>query len=158
MTQRIAKIPKGVRYFFGEEVAERRSIEQRVLSVFKGWSYSEIVLPIYDYHGLFALGMGTEAAGRTYRFIDYDGELLALRPDLTSLAARTVAARFADSPRPIRLCYSGEVFRYQEAHEQRPHDLHQLGLEHIGNDRLEADVEVLLVAIEALRSLGLSQF
>jgi ATP phosphoribosyltransferase regulatory subunit len=158
MTQQISKIPKGVRYFFGEEVSHRRAIEQQILSVFNGWSYSEIVLPIFDYHELFALGMGKEAAGRTYRFVDHDGELLALRPDLTSLVARTVATRFSGLERPIRLCYSGEVFRYQEAHEQRPHDLHQLGLEHIGNDRLEADVEVLLVAIEALTRLGLSDF
>jgi ATP phosphoribosyltransferase regulatory subunit len=158
MNQRISKIPKGVRYFFGKEVTHRRAIEQRILSIFNGWSYSEIVLPIFDYHELFALGMGVEQASRTYRFVDHDGELLALRPDLTSLVARTVAARFTEVERPIRLCYSGEVFRYQEAHEQRPHDFHQLGLEHIGSDRLEADVEVLLIAIEALSSIGLADF
>lgn len=154
----IAKIPRGVRYFFGEEVQRRRAIEQSILSVFAGWSYQEIILPIFDYHNLFALGIGQQAAEQTYRFIDSEGELLALRPDLTSLVARTVATRFLESPRPIRLSYNGEVFRYKEAHEQRPHDFHQLGLEHIGNDRLEADLEILLVAIEALTRLGLSDF
>ncbi len=154
----ISKIPRGVRYFFGEEVKKRRDIERLVLSVFEGWSYQEIILPIFDYHNLFALGIGQEAAEHTYRFLDSDGELLALRPDLTSLVARTVATRFANTERPIRLCYNGEVFRYKEAQEQRPHDFHQLGLEHIGNDRLEADLEVLLVALEALSSLGLSDF
>lgn len=158
MTQPISKIPKGVRYFFGEEVARRRAIEARILAVFQGWCYSEIVLPIFDYHRLFALGMGSEAAEHSYRFIDHDGELLALRPDLTSLVARTVATRFVGARRPIRLCYSGEVFRYREAREQRPHDFHQLGLEHIGSDRLEADIEILLVAIEALTALGLEHF
>lgn len=154
----IAKIPRGVRYFFGEEVQRRRAIEQSILSVFAGWSYQEIILPIFDYHSLFALGMGEAAAQHTYRFLDSDGELLALRPDLTSLVARTIATRFLNSPRPIRLSYNGEVFRYKEAQEQRPHDFHQLGLEHIGNDRLEADLEILLVAIEALTTLGLSDF
>ncbi|MEW6735440.1 MAG: ATP phosphoribosyltransferase regulatory subunit [Acidobacteriota bacterium] len=158
MNHQISKIPKGVRYFFGQEVVRRRAIEQSILTVFQGWSYHEIILPIFDYHKLFALGMGAEAAEHTYRFIDPDGELLALRPDLTSLVARTVAARFAEVTRPIRLCYSGEVFRYREAHEQRPHDFHQLGLEHIGNDRLEADVEVLLIAIEVLTALGMTNF
>jgi ATP phosphoribosyltransferase regulatory subunit len=154
----LAKIPQGVRYFFGEEVKKRRAIEQQVLSVFAAWSYEEIILPIFDYHNLFALGMGQEAAKQTYRFLDSDGELLALRPDLTSLVARTIATHFTESTRPIRLCYNGEVFRYKEAHKQKPHDYHQLGLEHIGNDRLEADLEVLLIAIEALSKLGMSDF
>ena len=153
----LAKIPQGVLYFFGEEVKKRRAIEQQVLSVFAAWSYEEIILPIFDYHNLFALGMGQEAK-QTYRFLDSDGELLALRPDLTSLVARTIATHFTESPRPIRLCYNGEVFRYKEAHKQKPHDYHQLGLEHIGNDRLEADLEVLLIAIEALNCLGMSDF
>lgn len=154
----LAKIPPGVRYFFGEEVKKRRAIEQQVLSVFAAWSYEEIILPTFDYHNLFALGMGQEAAKHTYRFLDSDGELLALRPDLTSLVARTIATHFTESPRPIRLCYNGEVFRYRETHKQKPHDYHQLGLEHIGNDRLEADLEVLLIAIEALSRLGMSDF
>lgn len=154
----ISKIPRGVRYFFGEEVKRRRAVERQILSVFEGWSYQEIILPIFDYHNLFALGLGQDTAEQTYRFLDNDGELLALRPDLTSLVARTVATRFPTTKRPIRLCYNGEVFRYKEAQEQRPHDFHQLGLEHIGNDRLEADLEILLVALEALSSLGLSDF
>jgi ATP phosphoribosyltransferase regulatory subunit len=154
----ISKIPRGVRYLFGEEVKKRRQVEQLILSVFDGWSYEEIILPIFDYHSLFALGMGEEKAEHTYRFLDSDGELLALRPDLTSLVARTVATRFSTSKRPIRLCYNGEVFRYREAQDQRPHDFHQLGLEHIGNDRLEADLEVLLIALEALQALGISDF
>lgn len=157
MSRSISKIPRGVRYFIGREVMHRRHIETVVLSVFHGWSYDEIDLPVYDYYDLFALGMGCEEAKRSYRFVDHDGELLSLRPDLTSLVARTVATRFDAVERPIRLCYSGEVFRLQSA-EERPHNLHQLGLEHIGNDRPEADLEVIVIAIEALTALGISDF
>ncbi|MBL8151491.1 MAG: ATP phosphoribosyltransferase regulatory subunit [Blastocatellia bacterium] len=158
MNQRVSKIPHGVRYFFGQEVAHRRDIEQKLLAIFNGWSYQEIALPIFDYHELFALGIGQEAAEQTYRFFDHEGELLALRPDLTSLVARTVATRFASQHRPIRLCYSGEVFRYKQVQKYRPHDFHQLGLEHIGNDRLEADVEVIMIVVEVLNSLGIAGF
>lgn len=157
MSGSISKIPRGVRYFIGREVAHRRQIETAVLSVFHGWSYDEIDLPVYDYHDLFAMGMGREEAKRSHRFVDHEGELLALRPDLTSLVARTVATRFNAVERPIRLCYSGEVFRLQPA-QKRPHDVHQLGLEHIGNDRPEADLEVIIIAIEALIALGVTDF
>jgi ATP phosphoribosyltransferase regulatory subunit len=154
----LTKIPAGVQYFFDEEVKLRRHIEQQAMSVFAGWSYDEIILPMFDYHDLFARGMGDEAAARTYRFTDRDGALLALRPELTSLVARTVATRFKAKPRPLRLCYSGEVFRYDEPTERAAREFHQLGVEHIGEPNIVADVEVLLVAAELLASLNLNGF
>jgi ATP phosphoribosyltransferase regulatory subunit len=94
----------------------------------------------------------------TYRFTGRDGKLLALRPEMTSLVARTVATRFRERTRPIRLCYSGEVFRWDEPRGGRQYEFHQIGLEHIGSNRPEADTEVLVIAIEALRRIGLEAF
>ncbi len=158
MSSSLSKIPPGVQYIFDTEVRLRRFIERRAMQVFDGWSYAEIVLPIFDYADLFVLGMGKEQAEITYRFTGRDGKLLALRPDLTSLVARTIATRFRQSPRPIRLCYSGEVFRWDEPRGGRQYEFHQIGLEHIGSDRLEADTEVIVIAIEALKRLGLDGF
>ena len=158
MSTSLSKIPSGVQYIFDDEVRLRRFIEREVMQVFAGWSYREIILPIFDYADLFALGMGKEQAEMTYRFMARDGRLLALRPEMTSLVARTVATRFRERRRPIRLSYSGEVFRWDEPRGGRQYEFHQIGLEHIGSDRLEADAEVLVVAIEALRRIGLDQF
>jgi ATP phosphoribosyltransferase regulatory subunit len=90
--------------------------------------------------------------------VDRDGALLALRPELTSLVARTVATRFVKRERPVRLCYSGEVFRYDDPAERAAREFHQLGVEHVGEPDVVADIEVLLVAAEALTALGLSDF
>lgn len=157
MSYSLSKIPSGAQYVLDDEVRLRRRIEREVMGVFAGWSYSEIILPIFDYADLFALGMGKEQAEMTYRFTGRDGKLLALRPEMTSLVARTVAMRFRDRPRPIRLSYSGEVFRWDQP-PGRQYEFHQIGLEHIGSDRLEADIEVLVIAVEALRSVGLENF
>ncbi len=154
----LTKIPAGVQYFFDDEVKLRRHVEQQAMKVFAGWSYDEIILPMFDYHDLFARGMGEEQAERTYRFVDRDGGLLALRPELTSLVARTVATRFVKRERPIRLCYSGEVFRYDEPTERAAREFHQIGVEHIGEPSIVADLEVLLVAAEVLTALGLGDF
>jgi ATP phosphoribosyltransferase regulatory subunit len=154
----LTKIPAGVQYFFDDEARLRREVERRAMSVFAGWSYDEIILPMFDYHDLFARGMGAEQAERTYRFVDRDGALLALRPELTSLVARTVATRFLRRARPIRLCYSGEVFRYDEPAERAAREFHQLGIEHIGQSGAAADIEILLVAAETLSALGIHDF
>jgi ATP phosphoribosyltransferase regulatory subunit len=154
----LTKIPAGVQYFFDDEARRRRHVERRAMEVFAGWSYDEIILPMFDYHDLFARGMGAEQAERTYRFTDRDGALLALRPELTSLVARTVATRFLGRPRPVRLCYSGEVFRYDEPAERAAREFHQLGVEHIGARGAAADLEMLLIASEVLTALGLADF
>jgi ATP phosphoribosyltransferase regulatory subunit len=158
MSSSLSKIPSGVQYIFDAEVRVRRWIERELMGVFAGWSYSEIILPIFDYADLFALGMGKQQAEMTYRFTGRDGRLLALRPEMTSLVARTVATRFRARTRPIRLSYSGEVFRWDEPRGGRQYEFHQIGLEHIGSARLEADTEVLVVAIEALDRIGLEDF
>jgi ATP phosphoribosyltransferase regulatory subunit len=154
----LTKIPAGVQYFFDDEVRLRRHIERQAMEVFAGWSYDEIILPMFDYHDLFARGMGLERAEKTYRFVDRDGALLALRPELTSLVARTVATRFVRRARPVRLCYSGEVFRYDEPTERASREFHQLGIEHIGQASVAADIETLLVAVEVLTTLGINDF
>jgi ATP phosphoribosyltransferase regulatory subunit len=146
-----------VQYVFGAEARLRRAVERRVLDVFDGWSYDEVILPIFDYAELFEGGLG-EGRARTYRFTDHAGELLALRPELTTLVARTVATRLRDEPLPLRLAYSGEVFRFDPPRRGRHSEFHQVGVEHLGTNRLEADLEVLLVCVEALRALGLSGF
>jgi len=147
----LAQVPPGVQCFVGEEARRRRAVEARVLAVFDGWEYEEIIPPLLDYADVFA---SRELAQRTYTFIGPDGAHLALRPDFTSLLARIAAGRLADREPPIRLYYSGEVLRYEAPRPGRQGELYQMGLEHLGGNRREADVEVLAVAAECLESLG----
>jgi ATP phosphoribosyltransferase regulatory subunit len=156
MSPVLARIPPGVQTFFDEAVTRRRWVEAMVLGVFQGWGYDEIWLPAFDYLDLFARGMGSWIPERTYKFIDRDGRLLALRPDLTSLVARTVATRLESRARPLRLCYAGEVFRYDEPRHGRQHEFHQLGIELVGSADISADFEVILVGLEALRAVGVT--
>ena len=102
--------------------------------------------------------MGVELEDTLYRFIDREGNILALRPEFTSLVAKTVATRLADRPKPLRLCYCGEVLRYEAPRGGRQREFFQIGLENIGGRPIEADAEVILVAIESLRKLGIQKF
>jgi len=150
---RLSQIPPGVQCFVGEEARRRRRIEERVLRVFEGWDFEEIIPPLFDYADVFADG-ALEA--RTYSFVGRDGSLLALRPDFTSLLAKIAAGRLAERPAPIRLYYSGEVLRYEPPRAGSQSELFQMGLEHLGGDALSADAEVLAVAAECLERLGVT--
>jgi ATP phosphoribosyltransferase regulatory subunit len=147
--------PPGAQCFVGDEVRRRRAIESRVLSVFEGWDYEEIIPPLFDYAESFA----SEAlAPRTYSFVGRDGSLLALRPDFTSLIAKIAAGRLAGRPTPLRLYYSGEVLRYEPPRPGRQSELYQMGLEHLGPAALAADVEVLGIAAESLEALEVRDY
>jgi ATP phosphoribosyltransferase regulatory subunit len=155
MTRRtLLQIPSGVQCFFGPEARLRREVERSVADVFRGWSYDEIVLPLFDFEEVFVRGSGATPNGM-YRFIGRDGEVLALRPDFTALVAKVVVSRLSRHPLPLRLFYSGEVIRYQPPRAGHREELFQIGLEQLGSDSVEADVEALLVALEALDRLGI---
>lgn len=154
----LTQIPLGTQVLFGEKARFRRRVEALVTGVFEGWSYDEIIPPIFDYVDVFERGVGAEVGKKVYRFLDREGNILALRPEFTSLVAKTVASRMSDVLKPIRLYYSGEVLRYEPPRGGQQREFSQVGLEHIGGPRLEADVEVLLIAIETLTRLGLKEF
>lgn len=152
---RLSQIPPGVQCFVGEEAHRRRRIEERVLRVFEGWDFEEIIPPLFDYADVFA---DAALEPRTYSFVGRDGSLLALRPDFTSLLAKIAAGRLAGRPAPIRLYYSGEVLRYEPPRAGSQSELYQMGLEHLGGEARSADAEVLAVAAECLCSLGVQGF
>ncbi len=155
LSHSLVQVPPGVQCFVGDEARRRRLIEDKVISVFEGWSYEEIIPPLFDYADVFA---GQALQTKTYSFVGRDGSLLALRPDFTSLLAKIAAGRLADRPAPIRLYYSGEVLRYEPPKAGRQSELYQMGLEHLGSAPADADAEVLAIAAECLAAAGVSGF
>ena len=152
----LSKIPAGLRYYFGAEARLKRRLEDECLSVFDGWGYEEIQTPTVDYYALFERGMGQAEAHRAFRFTDTDGRMLALRPDVTSGVARAAATLFAERARPLRLSYAASVFRQRpRSHAEWRRESRHLGGELIGAGGHAADLEMLMLAAEALERLGL---
>lgn len=156
MSEPLSKIPNGVRYYSSRDARVRRTIEEIAMTVFAGWSYEEIITPTVDYYSLFECGMGKVEAQRAFRFTDADGRLLALRPEVTSEIARAAATLFVNRERPLRLCYAATVFRQQtQSHADWRRESTQLGCELLGINTTAADMEVLAIAAEVLKRLGL---
>jgi len=152
-------IPKGVATFLPEETLCRRKIEHDLLSVFERWHYQELTPPIFEYLDVFSLGVGEEILDNAYKFVDRaTGRIMVLRPDVTPQIARIASTLLADEPRPLRLCYSANVFRHQEEHAGREREVFQIGGELIGPSDAKADAEMISLTIEMLQSLGLKNF
>jgi ATP phosphoribosyltransferase regulatory subunit len=152
---RLAQVPRGVQCFVGDEARRRRSIERRIVEVFEGWDYEEIIPPLYDYAEVFS---DPDLRPRTLSFVGREGDVLALRSDFTSLLAKIAAGRLSQRSAPMRLYYSGEVLRDEAPGAGRQSELHQMGLEHLGGDRCAADAEVVAIAAECMDGLDLADW
>ncbi len=148
------QLPQGASCFTFEEARRRRAIEARVVSVFEGWGYDEIVPPLFDDAATFDPSL----ASKLYTFTGREGTTLALRPDFTSLVAKIAAGRLRQVEAPLRLYYSGEVVRYEPPRAGRQSEFHQMGLEFLGGGGPAADIEVIAIAIECLEAVGVTDF
>ena len=129
----LTQIPPGTQILIGEAVRRRRAVEQTVFSVFEGWSYQEVIPPMLDYLDVFVKGMGSELEDRIYRLIDREGNILAVRPEFTSLLAKMAATRLSSEAVPVRLSYRGEVLRFGSAKGWQQREFAHIGLEHYGD-------------------------
>lgn len=151
-------IPQGVQTFLPADAERRSVLTDRLFAVLKGWSYREVVLPLYDFFEVFAEGSGPALVDKTLRFVDSQGKVVALRSDFTPLVAKLVATRLAHVSGPLRLCYRGDVVRLEPPRAGAQADFGQVGAELIGVNGLAGDIEILAVAADALDAAGVGEF
>ncbi len=151
-------IPRGVADYFGGPAQRRRQLETELRALARLWGYTEIIPPIFEYAEMLLTELGEQTAETLYRFFDRDGQVLALRPDLTVPVARIVGSKLYDQPLPQRYFYAGPVFRYEEPRAGRQREFWQAGVELMGVGSAEADAEVLALAAQALLQIGLEEF
>lgn len=130
------------------------------MTIFMRAGYEEIAPPVIQPAGPFLDAVGEALRGRTYVFVDPDGDELCLRPDLTIPTCRLHLARHPGGQVRARYCYYGLAFRYQPggATGTHPTEFRQAGIESFAApDREKEDAEVLGLTVAALRRAGLDR-
>lgn len=156
--KRLLHTPEGVRDIYNVECGKKLTIESRINKVFHLYGYHDIQTPTFEYFDVFRKEIGTIPAKELYRFFDKEGNTLALRPDITPSIARVAATLFEEETLPIRLCYTGNTFVNHSNYQGRLREVTQMGAEFIGDDSVEADAEMLALAIETMLSIGVKEF
>ncbi|MCL5074680.1 MAG: ATP phosphoribosyltransferase regulatory subunit [Chloroflexi bacterium] len=158
MKRQLAALPLGVRDILFAEAARRTDLQTGLRRLFEGWGYSEIVTPTFEYAQTMEIGAGPALLQEMYRFLDREGQLLALRSDITTSVARIVGTKLLDQPKPLRFYYIANVFRHEEPQAGRQREFYQAGVELIGSERPEADAEVVALTVRSLQVAGLNNF
>ena len=151
-------LPSGVKDVLPIEAKELRYIRRKLSKSYELWGYDEVLTPVFEYLDISALQTGERIKKEIFKFLDDNGDLLALRPDMTTSIARLVSQKLSEKPKPQRLYYQANVFRQQKPLQGQPREFWQSGIELIGGKVTATDAEIIMLLVDSLKSLNIGNF
>ncbi|MGB2871276.1 ATP phosphoribosyltransferase regulatory subunit [Psychrobacillus psychrotolerans] len=149
--------PLGMRDSFPEVNEQKEYIRLTARDFIRRKGYDFIKTPSVEYFETIGKASAIDESS-LFKLVDNQGEMLVLRPDMTTPIARIAASKLLKEKNPLRLAYYADVFRAQQREGGRPAEFEQLGLELIGDFSPYADSEIIYTAIELLKDLGVEGF
>ena len=147
-----ALLPAGLRDALPEEAEREAMAVHSLMNAFRAEGYQTVKPPLMEFEQSLLSGPGGELTQHLFRLMDpISQQMMGLRADITPQIARIAASRLAGSPRPLRLCYSGQVLRVRGDQLRPERQFTQAGIELFGSDAVKADVEI--VALDLKRAL-----
>ena len=154
--------PKGVSEYFPPNSDQFEFVRDKLIDSAKLAGYSLIELPVFEDTEVFTRGVGesTDVVSKEmYTFEDRGGRSITLRPEGTAGVMRAVIEHNLDRGQlPVKLFYTGPFFRAERPQAGRYRQFYQVGIEAIGFNDPEIDVEVISVADSAFKALGLKEY
>jgi len=150
--------PRGTRDFLPDEMERRRHYEGILRGVAKTFGFREVATPIFEDAELFILRSGPNVLKELYNFKDKGDREIALRPEMTAPVIRMFVNEMSNEPKPIKMFYFGQCFRYERPQSGRYREFFQFGAELIGNPNPETDAEVIGMAASMIKALGLKEY
>ena len=152
------KTIRGMPDLYGENIEAISMVEEVCLKTFKSFNYKEFRTPIVENKSLFDRSVGESSdimQKEVYQFKDRKDELLCLRPEGTAGLVRALITNGLDDDEIKKFFYWGPMFRYERPQKGRKRQFFQAGVELIGNQSSDADIEIILIANTILDKLNI---
>ena len=150
--------PEGTRDRLFAECRDRRAVQGDLTALFRRRGYGEVSTPAVEFYDLFLRSGSPLPQESMMKIVDRSGKILVMRPDCTAPIARVAATKLKSVPLPQRLYYDQTVFRSGAEHRGGSGEIAQCGVELIGASGPKADLEMVAMAVDALRACGLERF
>ena len=150
--------PRGTRDFTPTVMNRRLAFENLLESKSRTHGFKRVQTPIFESLDLFTAKSGPGVVKQLYAFQDKSERDLTLRPELTAPVMRMISEEMRSSPKPLRLSYFGQCFRYEESKKGRYREFFQYGIELIGASSPLAEAEVIATALDMLDACGLEDW
>ncbi len=151
-------LPAGLEDVLPPLAAHESAVVERLIASFQAQGYDRVKPPLLEFEEALLAGAGAAVAGQTFRLMDpVSQRMMGLRADMTPQVARIATTRLKNTPRPLRLCYGGQVLQVRGSQLRPERQFAQAGVELIGATDETGDAEVALLAIEALTAIGVEE-
>ena len=150
--------PRGTRDFLPDELEKRRFYENRLRHTARTFGFREVETPIFEDAELFILRSGPNVLKELYAFEDKGGRQIALRPEMTAPVVRMFVNNMSNEPKPIKVFYFGQCFRYERPQSGRYREFFQFGAEIIGSATPETDAEAIALAYAMIGQIGVKNY
>lgn len=151
-------IPEGARDILFGDCRRKVEVIDKLRKLYTSKGFMEIISPTLEFYDVFCDSDKLIGQEKMYKLFDNMGRILVLRPDMTIPIARIAATKLKDTQYPLRICYSGNIFRVNEIFNGKNSEITQSGVEILGVFSQKADLEVIVTAIEALLAIGIEEF
>ena len=154
--------PKGCNDIYGREAKIWKYVESIIDATMEKYNYNYIRTPIFESTELFQRGIGESTdivTKETYDFVDRGGRNMTLRPEGTAGVCRSYVENkmYGDPNQPVKVYYNGTMYRYERPQSGRDRELTQFGMEVLGSDDPMSDAEVISLAVNIYKMLGLKE-
>lgn len=148
--------PRGTRDVFGEEKEKMSMVENIGRGIAKKYGFREMETPIFEFTEVFARNIGetTDIVTKEMYTFEKGGDSLTLRPEGTAGIVRSAVSNGLLRNLPLKVFYSGPMFRYERPQKGRYRQFTQFGAEMLGVENPQADIEVIAMAYDFIESLG----
>ena len=155
----ITQAPRGTQDVLPQDSYRWQYIERTALSVAEDFGFREIRTPVFEHTNLFLRSVGETSdvvQKEMYTFEDKGGRSITLRPEGTAGAARaTLEHGLLNGALPVKVSYITSCYRYEKSQKGRYREFHQFGVECFGAAAPQADAEVISLAMQVTKTLGL---
>ena len=150
-------LPAGLADLLPPDAAREARAIDLAIERFAAFGYERVKPPLVEFEESLLGGPGAALGPQTFRLMDpVSQRMMGVRPDMTVQVARIAVTRLRHEPRPLRLSYGGNVIRVRGSALKPERQFAQVGTELIGVDSAEADAEAVLLAVDALRAIGVA--
>jgi len=148
---------RGTHDLLPEQTRAHRFVSDTARAVASRYGFDEMSTPIFEFSQVFQRTLGDTSdivTKEMYTFTDKGGDAITLRPENTAGIARCFISEGLAQSAPLKVFYSGPMFRYERPQKGRLRQFHQIGVELIGVDHPQADIEVIACGARVLDDLG----
>lgn len=159
MKKDLLHTPEGVRDIYNGECAAKMVLQDRLHDVCRLYGYNDIQTPTLEFFDVFNKERGSVPSNEMFKLFDRYGNTLVLRPDMTPSIVRAAAKYYEEHVLPVKLCYVGNTFiNVSKYYQGKLKENTTLGAELIGDNSIEADLEIISMVIDCMKNAGLKEF